>query len=523
MSGGTLDGEGWRILEKQAVLNLYDISKSFPGVKALDHMKLQLQKGEVMAIAGENGAGKSTLIKILSGVYIPDEGIIELDGSPVAFKDPRQAEAAGIYTVHQELSVFTQMNIAENIFANRLPQKKNGTIDYRALFDRTHEILQSFEMQDISPRTIVGTLDIARQQAVEIMRATAFSPKILILDEPTSALTTHDTQLLFRVIKKLKQIGTSVIYISHRLEEIFEICDSVTIVRDGMFIDTKPIGQITHDEIVRKMVGRDVAFNYGRDTSQAGEEILRVENVTSGAAVKDVSFSLCRGEVVGIGGLEGSGRTELLETLFGMRSLAQGTIRIKGEEKRISSPQEARKNGIAYITKDRKKVGLFIRMSIEQNILGGNLSRFSKNGRMLFKQLHTEAEACVDRYDVRTTSVRKLVNALSGGNQQKVMLSMWLLSAPEIILVDEPTRGIDVGTKEYIHKVLREMAKEGCAVLMVSSDMPELLSASDRIIVMSNGRIAGELTGEERTEINVMRHAVKNMQHKQGGEGVSAV
>lgn len=510
-------------MEKQAVLNLYDISKSFPGVKALDHMKLQLQKGEVMAIAGENGAGKSTLIKILSGVYIPDEGIIELDGSPVAFKDPRQAEAAGIYTVHQELSVFTQMNIAENIFANRLPQKKNGTIDYRALFDRTHEILQSFEMQDISPRTIVGTLDIARQQAVEIMRATAFSPKILILDEPTSALTTHDTQLLFRVIKKLKQIGTSVIYISHRLEEIFEICDSVTIVRDGMFIDTKPIEQITHDEIVRKMVGRDVAFNYGRDTSQAGEEILRVENVTSGAAVKDVSFSLCRGEVVGIGGLEGSGRTELLETLFGMRSLAQGTIRIKGEEKRISSPQEARKNGIAYITKDRKKVGLFIRMSIEQNILGGNLSRFSKNGRMLFKQLHTEAEACVDRYDVRTTSVRKLVNALSGGNQQKVMLSMWLLSAPEIILVDEPTRGIDVGTKEYIHKVLREMAKEGCAVLMVSSDMPELLSASDRIIVMSNGRIAGELTGEERTEINVMRHAVKNMQHKQGGEGVSAV
>lgn len=500
-------------MEKQIILSVSNVSKSFPGVKALDHMQLTLHRGEVMAVAGENGAGKSTLIKILSGVYMPDEGLIELDGKPIFFKNPQQAESEGIYTVHQELSVFTQMSIAENIFANRVPLKKNGCIDYRALYKEASLTLKSFEMQEISPKTIVGTLDIARQQAIEIMRATASSPKILILDEPTSALTIHDTQLLFRIIRKLKENGASIIYISHRLEEIFEICDSVTIIRDGTFIDAKPIKQIAHDDIVRKMVGRDVAFDYGRDTSQINREILHVENLTSGTAVRDASFVLKSGEVVGIGGLEGSGRTELLETLFGMRLLSKGSVYINGKAIKISSPKMARDNGIAYITKDRKKIGLFIRMTIEQNILAANLSRFSEKGRMIFKKLRLDTKSCINKYDIRTTSVQKLVNTLSGGNQQKVMLSMWLLSDPKILLVDEPTRGIDVGTKEYVHKILRQMAKKGCAILMVSSDMPELLSASDRIIVMSNGKIAGELLGEDRTEYNVMKLAVKDTQN----------
>lgn len=490
------------------ILNVLRVSKSFPGVKALDNMKLTLHKGEVMAIVGENGAGKSTLMKILSGIYTPDEGEIMLEGKKVLFKTPAQAEAEGIYTVHQELSVFPLMSVAENIFANRIPRTKTGLLNYKTLYSNTKKILADFEATDISPRIMVGSLDIARQQVVEILRATGFSPKILILDEPTSALNLHDTKLLFQIIKKLKQQGTSVIYISHRLEEIFEVCDSVTIMRDGAYITNSDIKSITKDEIVHYMVGRDVAYNYGKNTSNIGKEILRVDKLCCDTAVKNVSFVLKRGEVVGIGGLEGSGRTELLETLFGMRKALSGNIYIHGNPKKITSPLSAKKNGMAYITKDRKKLGLFIRMSIEKNILSGNLKLFSKKGFVQHRKIRAATKDCIKKFDIKTTSVQKLISTLSGGNQQKVLLGMWLLKNPEIILVDEPTRGIDVGTKENIHKLLRYMAKQGKAVLMVSSDMPELLSASDRIIIMCNGQISGELEGEAATEFNVMSLAV---------------
>ena len=499
-------------MENSVILQIIGLTKCFPGVKALDNMQLTLKKGEVMALAGENGAGKSTLIKILSGVYRPDGGTVVMDGREVRFDTPAQAEAAGVYTVHQELSVFPLMNVADNIFVNREPRTKTGLIDYKRLHADAQKILAEFELGSLSTKALVGTLDIARQQAVEILRATGFSPRILILDEPTSALTIHDTQLLFKTIRKLKEAGTSILYISHRLEEVFEICDRVTIMRDGKHIETCPIQNITQDEIVRLMVGRDVAYDYGRDTSLPGKEVLRVEGFGSGAAVKNVSFCLNHGEVLGIGGLEGSGRTELLEALFGCRRISTGSIHINGEAVKIKSPSDARKHGLAYITKDRKKIGLFIRMSIEQNLLGGNLGNFSKNGVVQFAALRRTAEHAVEQFDIRTTSIQKLVNALSGGNQQKVLLAMWLYSEPDIILVDEPTRGIDVGTKEYIHKILRGMASRGKAVLMVSSDMPELLSASDRIVVMSGGEMSGLLTGKERTEYNVMTLAVKNMQ-----------
>lgn len=496
-------------MSENTVLQITNISKQFPGVKALDHMRLTLHKGEVAAIAGENGAGKSTLMKILSGIYTPDEGEILLDGKPVAFRTPAEAEAAGISTVHQELSVFPQMSIAENIFVNRQPRTRSGLLDYTELYAKTKEILTAFELGDLSPKALVGSLDIARQQVIEIIRATQFNPRILILDEPTSALTIHDTRLLFRVIRQLREQGTSILYISHRIEEIFEVCDTVTIMRDGAWIATSDVPSITKDQIVHYMVGREVAYNYGKNSSAVGGEVLCVEHLSGKGKVRDVSFSLKSGEVLGIGGLEGSGRTELMEMLFGIRKTVGGNVWINGKKRRIHSPIQAKASKLAYITKDRKKVGLFTRMSIEDNILSGNLERFSPHGIVGFQSVRAEAERCVRSYDIRTTSLQKLVYTLSGGNQQKVMLAMWLLAEPEILLVDEPTRGIDVGTKEYIHKILRDLAKEGKAILMISSDMPELLSASDRILVMCNGAVTGELSGEEATEYQVMQLAVR--------------
>ena len=503
---------------KKIVLQISNMTKQFPGVKALDRMQLTLHAGEVMAIAGENGAGKSTLMKILSGVYHPDEGEMLLDGKKVAFATPAEAQRAGICTVHQELSVFPYLSIAENIFVGKTPRTKLGALDYKTQAEETREILNRFEMKHLMPETIVGNLDIARQQVVEILRATSFEPKILILDEPTSALTLQDTKMLFSIIRKLKEKGTSVLYISHRLEEIFEICDSVTVMRDGAFVLQRPVTEIDRDGIVRAMVGRDVAYDYGKNTSEVGNPILQAEGVCSGSAVRNVSFTLSRGEVLGLGGLDGSGRTELMETLFGLRKLTAGAIVIDGKPVKINSPQAAKRYKMAYITKDRKKVGLFIGMSIERNILSGNFPLFSRRGLVLHKKLHAEADVSVNRFDIKTVSAKKIVRTLSGGNQQKVMFAMWLLSNPDIILVDEPTRGIDVGTKEAIHRILRDLAKQGKAVLMISSDMPELLSASDRILVMSNGEISGELTGDDRTEYNVMTLAVEKLQSKPQGK-----
>lgn len=503
---------------ERIVLQISNMTKQFPGVKALDRMQLTLHAGEVMAIAGENGAGKSTLMKILSGVYRPDEGEILLDGEKAFFATPAEAQKAGICTVHQELSVFPLLSIAENIFVGKTPRTKSGTLDNKTQAEETRKILEKFEMSHLAPETIVGNLDIARQQVVEILRATSFDPKILILDEPTSALTLQDTKMLFKIIRKLKENGTSILYISHRLEEIFEICDSVTVMRDGAFVLQKPVTEITQDGIVRAMVGRDVAYDYGRNTSEIGEPILHVEGLCSGNTVRNVSFTLSRGEVLGLGGLDGSGRTELMETLFGLRKMTAGSILVDGKQVKIASPQAAKRHKMAYITKDRKKVGLFIGMSIERNILSGNFPIFSKRGLVLHKKLHAEADVSVERFDIKTVSAKKTVRTLSGGNQQKVMLAMWLLADPEIILVDEPTRGIDVGTKEAIHRILRNLAKQGKAVLMISSDMPELLSASDRILVMSNGEVSGELTGDDRTEYNVMTLAVEKLQTQPQGK-----
>jgi ABC-type sugar transport system ATPase subunit len=491
-------------------LQAVNISKTFPGVKALDKMNLSVQKGQVLAIVGENGAGKSTLIKILSGALAPDDGDVFRDGKPVCFRNTADAKSFGIHTVYQELSLFPARSISENVFANRYPESRFGLVDYKTLRNQTRELLSSFGLGDIDPDALVGSLNLGYQQLIEIIRATSFQPKILILDEPTSALTISDTQVMFGVIKKLKQLGTAVLYISHRLDEIFEIADHLTIMRDGTLVESASIRNMTKAEIVKKMVGRDVAYNYGKGTSHIGDEVLRVESLNIKGLVNNVSFNLRKGEILGIGGLEGSGRTELISSLFGMQRILSGRIYLNGHEIEIRSPKDAIKHKFAYITKDRKKLGLFERMSIEMNILSGNLDKFCVHGFLINKPIRQATNNSIEKFDIRTSSLHKPIFTLSGGNQQKVLLAMWFMRDPDILLVDEPTRGIDVGSKEQIHRLLRDMAKAGKAILMVSSDMPELLSASDRVLVMSNGYVSGVLSDDEINEYNVMQLAIAN-------------
>lgn len=486
------------------VLRLEGITKEFPGVKALDNMRLQLKRGSIHALIGENGAGKSTLMKVLSGVYTPDAGKIVLDGEEVKVENPLDAEKKGISIVHQELSVFGTTTVSENVFTTNFPRNKLGMIDYKTMHREVREILDQYGFTDVDEKATMRNLSVGRQQIIEILRAVKRNAKILILDEPTSALTEHETDVLMEIMRTLNKQGVSIIYISHRLEEIFRICDTVTIMRDGAYIKTLNVAGTCKEELVKYMVGRDVVYQYGAGTSEIREEILRVENLSYKDVVKDVSLTLRRGEVLGLAGLEGAGRTELLECIFGSTEAEKGQIFLDGKEVHIKSPASAKKHGIAYLTKDRKNKGLYLRMSIANNVLANNVDRFSKSGMMQFQAARKDAEEYRERFEIKTPDVDKKVQQLSGGNQQKVLLSMWISRVPQILLIDEPTRGIDVGTKESIHALIRRFAKQGMSVIMVSSDMPELIGASDRIVAMYEGRVSGELQLSDVNEERIM-------------------
>lgn len=486
------------------ILQLKGITKEFPGVKALDEMQFLLERGSIHALIGENGAGKSTLMKVLSGVYTPDAGQIVLDGEQVKITNPMDAERKGISIVYQELSVFSTTTVSENVFTTRPPKNGLGLIDYRKMFKEVRELLDTYGFTDIDEKATMRNLSVGRQQIIEILRAVKQNAKVLILDEPTSALTERETEVLMEIMRTLNGEGVSIIYISHRLEEIFQICDTVTIMRDGQYIKTLKVKDTCKDELVKYMVGRDVVYQYGAGTNEIGEELLHVENLNYKDEVKDVSFSLHRGEVLGLAGLEGAGRTELLECLFGIRHPESGHIYLEGKEIRISSPGAAKANGFAYLTKDRKNKGLYLRMSIADNVLAANVDRFTKKGLMQFRTARKSAIEYREKFQIKTPDVDKKVSQLSGGNQQKVLLSMWISRKPQILLIDEPTRGIDVGTKEAIHHLIRDFAKQGMGVIMVSSDMPELIGASDRIISMYEGRISGQLKLEQITEERIM-------------------
>ena len=486
------------------VLQLKEITKEFPGVRALNKMKFDLRRGSIHALIGENGAGKSTLMKVLSGIYTPEAGTIILDGQEVKMHSPQDAEAKGVSIVHQELAVFGTTTVSENVFTTNPPKNKLGLIDYKKMHKEVRELLDTYGFADVDEAATLRNLSVGRQQLIEILRAVKKKAKVLILDEPTSALTEQETEVLFKIMRTLNEEGVSIIYISHRLEEIFQICDTVTIMRDGCYITTLDVKNTCKDELVTHMVGRDVVYQYGAGTSQIGEELLRLENLSYKKEVKNVNLTLRRGEVLGLAGLEGAGRTELMELIYGVKHPDGGKMYLDGKQIVIRSPEDAKAHGIAYLTKDRKAKGLFLRKSITENVLAANMDRFSKKGIVQPQGARKDAEDYKEKFEIKTPDVDKLVSQLSGGNQQKVLLSMWISRNPNLLLIDEPTRGIDVGTKETIHRLIRQFAKEGMGVIIVSSDMPELMGASDRIVAMYEGEVSGELALNEITEQRIM-------------------
>lgn len=491
-------------MKQDIVLKMVDITKSFPGVLALDKVSIELKKGEIHAIMGENGAGKSTLMKVLSGAYKADGGEIYINGEKTVINNPADASRCGIAIVYQEQNIFSKSSVAENIFISEL-QNRGGIINYRDIKNKTKALMKKYNITHIDINKECGSLSVGQQQMVEILRAMSQNIKILVLDEPTSALTEIETKILYGMIKMLRSEGVAILYISHRLQEIFDICDRVTILRDGRYIQTFDVKDTSRDEVVKLMVGRDVVYNYGAHTSEVKDVVLKVTGLCCKQAVKDVSFELYAGEVLGVAGLEGSGRTEMMECLFGLRTKSSGIITVNGQEINIKNPRVAKQKGIAYITKDRKKVGLFMGLGIDANIISANLEKVAPNGLIKKNKISEYADEYIEKFDIKTPNRSKLVMGLSGGNQQKVLLAMWLIQQPKILLIDEPTRGIDVGTKEEIHKLIREMAKNGAAVLMISSDMQELLGASDRVLVLHEGNGNGILEGEDINEEKIVR------------------
>ncbi len=488
-----------------SLLQLSDISKSFPGVKALDNLSFALHKSEVHSLCGENGAGKSTLIKILAGVHAPDTGQISIDGNAVQINHPQTAKNLGISTIYQENSLFQNLSIVENIFVGQEIRMGKIFCDRNAMHTKVKEILEVFDLH-ASPKTPVNKLGSAEQKIIEILRALIREAKILILDEPTASFGKAETRRLFSVLDKLKKDGLGIIYISHHLEEVFEISDRITCLRDGKVISTYQAHEVDENKIIRDMVGRDASLFYKREPVKTGEILFTAENL-SGNGVQDISFELKRGEILGIAGIAGAGRTELIELLFGAKPRQKGIIRKNGVEQTFLNPEEAIKQGMCLITEERKLTGLFLHQDITDNTA---IAQLSKDNRKLVApaSLKKAAVGFVEQFKIKTTGVGKLLGTLSGGNQQKVILAKWFKTNPDIYLFDEPTRGIDIGAREDIYVMMVELLKSGKSIIMVSSDLPELTALSDRILVMKKGKVSGILSKEEISETSVMELAL---------------
>jgi ribose transport system ATP-binding protein len=496
------------------LLAMRNIRKRFGGVQALDGVSFGVRAGEVHALVGENGAGKSTLMHILVGVHQPDEGEIDLDGREnVVLSNEHAAQKCGIAIVFQERSLFSSLTVAENIFAGRQPISPWGNIRRNELYRQTAALLAEVGLR-CDPRTPLSDLSAAQQQMVEIAKALSLNAKLIIFDEPTAALTDTETTTLFRVIGQLKQRGVAVIYISHRIEEIFKIADRVTVLKDGVGQGTFDVPGISADDLIRSMVGRRLTFDRGARANLSGAPVmLEIQNLNDHGleaevrtALRNISFKVHRGEIVALAGLCGAGRTELALSIFGARPRESGKIYIAGREANIRSPAEAVAAGLAYVPEDRKEAGLFLDMTIAQNATATGLRQF---GTWWFDDAQgcERAEEFRKKLRIASHSVKQVVQSLSGGNQQKVVLAKWLLIRPRVLIVDEPTRGIDVGAKSEVHSLLRELAREGTAVLVISSELPEVLALADRVLVMREGRITGEVPGAEATEEKIMRYA----------------
>ncbi len=488
------------------VLRMRGISKRFPGVQALDNVDFELKRGEVHALVGENGAGKSTLMKILAGALQRDSGAISLNGTEVEIPDPITAQRLGISLIYQEFNLVPFLSVAENIFLGREPRKKSGLIDWVTLYRDAERILARLDVQ-IDVRERVQRLSVAEQQMVEIAKAVSFRSKVLAMDEPSATLTEHELERLFDLIRGLVEEGVSVIYISHRLEEIYEIADRVTVLRDGKHVATDRVENLTKEDIVRLMVGREINEEFPPREANIGDEVLRVEGLTRTGFFEDVSFHVRAGEIVGVAGLVGAGRTEVARAIFGADPIDRGQVYLNGRALEVRSPRDAIDAGIGLVTEDRKAQGLILGMSVLENITLPSLHEFSRAGFIDKPAEREAASRYVQELRIRTPSLRQTVRNLSGGNQQKVVLAKWLLTNSKVMIFDEPTRGIDVGAKWEIYNLLNTLAARGVAIVMISSELPEILGMSDRILVMHEGRIAGELPREQATQERVMQLA----------------
>lgn len=492
------------------ILSMINISKSFSGVQALRGVQLELHPGEVHALLGENGAGKSTLVKVMTGVHQPDTGEIYLNGQRLQLTDPREATTRGISAIYQELSIFPDLDIAENIFVGRRPTRAGGLVDWGRMYREAEALLGSLGVQ-LNLKTKARYLSIAQQQMVEIARALSVKARILIMDEPTSALTLNEVADLFQIVRRLRDQGTAILFISHRLEELFEIADRVTVLRDAAYVDTRAMAGVTQEELIRLMVGRTVSDLFPKKQVAQGEVILRVKNLTRAGAFKDVSFDLHQGEILGMAGLVGAGRTEVSQALFGVAPADAGTLEIEGRAVHMTSPKQALAHGLALVPEDRQHHGLVTPMDIADNVMLPRLARFSRHGWLAAKQARQAAHEAATQLEVKATTVWQKVRELSGGNQQKVVLAKWLSTGPRILILDEPTRGIDIGTKAEVHRLMCDLAAEGLAILMISSELPEVLGMSDRILVMHEGRITGLFDHAEATQEKIMLAATQTV------------
>ncbi len=492
----------------ETILRLTHIYKSFAGVHALRDVQFELHPGEVHALLGENGAGKSTLVKVITGVHQPDSGEIYLDGQLICLDDPRDATSRGISAIYQELSIFPDLDIAENIFVGRRPTIAGGVVDWRKMYRESEKLLDQLGVH-LDLKIKARTLSIAQQQMVEIARALSMNARILIMDEPTSALTLSEVAELFRIVRSLRDSGTAVLFISHRLEELFEIADRVTVLRDGAYVDTRSMAGVTQDELIRMMVGRQVTDLFPKKEAERGEVALRVRNLSRKGSFEDVSFDLHHGEILGMAGLVGAGRTEVSQAICGVEPATSGTIEIEGRPVEITTPQQAMQYGLALVPEDRQHHGLVPPMDITDNITLPRLPRFTRRGWLRNKEARQAAYDSANRMEVKATTVWQKVRELSGGNQQKVVLAKWLSTNPRILILDEPTRGIDIGTKAAVHSLMSDLAAQGMAILMISSELPEVLGMSDRILVMREGRVTGLFERSEATQEKILQAAMQ--------------
>ncbi|MDE2445779.1 MAG: sugar ABC transporter ATP-binding protein [Alphaproteobacteria bacterium] len=489
------------------VLEVSEVRKEFPGVVALDNVKFQLRRGTVHALMGENGAGKSTLMKIIAGIYTPDSGTFKLRGVDIRLKSPLDALENGIAMIHQELNLMGPMTVAENIWIRREPKNRFGLIDHAAMRRNTEDLFKRLNI-DIDPMVEVGTLSVANRQMVEIAKAVSFNSDVLIMDEPTSALTEKEVAHLFSIIRALRTEGKGIIYITHKMNELFEIADEFSVFRDGKYIATKPSSSVTRDDIIRMMVGREITQMFPKETVPIGNVKLAVKGLGLKGVFQDVSFEVREGEILGIAGLVGSGRSNIAETIFGVSPASAGSIEIDGKPVNIKNPAIAMKHGIAFLTEDRKETGCFLLLDIQDNTQMAVLqSRYVNYGFVQQKQLSTDSEEMAQTLRVRTPDMQEPIMNLSGGNQQKVLIARWLLTRPRILILDEPTRGIDVGAKAEIHKLVSQLAGQGVAVIMISSEMPEVLGMSDRIMVVHEGRVTGFLDRKDADQVKIMELA----------------